>query len=725
LAEAVWLVFSVSQRGFLREIMFDRVSGIKDYWEVVRALRAGNLADARGYPRVTAACRLAEENNEFSMLDEFLRSDPWLLERAILNTRRYPFEDPRSDEVHKIQGLIRLGVVNGYGDVCGLDPKDFTQGLLITGLTGGGKTYPRLRIADQILSVPRSERDFNLIFIQVLKRDADFLIKKHPSLRVIEWGDLRYNPFHCESWDDPEVCFSYAIQVFCATNYLAIRTETIFEEAVRVCRKQGGVVNFFSLLDCLPDAVQNLGYQGFESRNFVDKAKDRLHKYKETGVVMNCGRGFGIEDFWAEEDVVLNLMDQPNDYVHGTLVADLLMKLLRFHEGSGPRRYGLKTLVGIDECWSVFPVLKDQYDMRPDRYLEAFVNTRRAAGIGLEVATQFVGDISPSISGNASFVLSLRSRGEHLGDVSSLVGLSEDQKGFFAELPRFGGGVMSDARFNRLFYLGVPSDLVVEEVSRAEVDALMRSFIDGLHAVTDVSEAPVVVVDDDDGGVRGVEDVRSELVDARVKAGAFHLLKCLVKSPFLGKTELRDLSGLKGLFGACADWLVSEGLVEVQKFFKTGTKKADFFVLTEFGLGVVGVGVSGRISPSHFGHSYYKWRVRAWLEGRGLKALEEFGLARDGRKIKGGGGRVDVFCPDIGGGVGVAFEVQLSLKRKEVIGNIVKCFGAFGADRVVIVCEKKDPGVLAARRIVEDAEGRELSSDLVSRVDFLAMTEIP
>ena len=150
-----------------------------------------------------------ETSGDSSLLEDVLEENPGILAEARRNRmvdikakNENPFyPEPIYDEIPDISGEVTIGEVNGLGEAVGLDPIDFTRGLFVCGEIGSGKSYPVLRMLDQILSVPVHERGYNVIVAQAVKRDADFLINKHDSLRVIDWADIRRSPLRVEEWD--------------------------------------------------------------------------------------------------------------------------------------------------------------------------------------------------------------------------------------------------------------------------------------------------------------------------------------------------------------------------------------------------------------------------------------------------------------------------------------------------------------------------------------------
>ena len=134
---------------------------IKDFrhcMEIITALEESGIAKNNFDIRLKA--EIAWDTHDISLVQEILDDYPGIYEEALRNIdeitaweKREPFRPyPEGEEIEKINGQFNLGYTNSHP--VGLDPLDFTQGLFICGETGSGKSYPILRLCDQILSIP-------------------------------------------------------------------------------------------------------------------------------------------------------------------------------------------------------------------------------------------------------------------------------------------------------------------------------------------------------------------------------------------------------------------------------------------------------------------------------------------------------------------------------------------------------------------------------------------
>lgn len=151
-------------RGFLACASGGRLMQIRDFQhciEIVTVLEDGGMTKR---PDIKIKCEIAWDTHEFSLVQEILDEYPGIYEEALRNIDEIstweeiePFRPyPDKDEAAKITGELHLGYANGH--YVGLNPMDFTRGVFICGETGSGKTYPVLRLCDQILSIPKKIR---------------------------------------------------------------------------------------------------------------------------------------------------------------------------------------------------------------------------------------------------------------------------------------------------------------------------------------------------------------------------------------------------------------------------------------------------------------------------------------------------------------------------------------------------------------------------------------
>jgi len=670
------------------------------YWKwVVEILDKGGMTKNL---LVFKACKKFWEHGYSRTLQRLLERKPGLLRIAWRNVQEqkdYPFWPPplKQYELEKIKGKYPFGIVNNNGDIIGFDPLNFTRGLFVCGEPGSGKSYPILIMLDHILSIPKEVRGFNVLVIQLLKHDADFLIRKHPKFLIIEEENLRWNMFECEPWDDPEKNVKSAASIFASTNYLMSLTRPILKESIKLCRKKGNPLNFTNIKAEIDNAKKSLGLEGFESKAHTDKVKSRIHEFLENPQ-LNVERGFPVEGFWSKEDICLNFCDEHDKYIRSTVVTDILISLQRYYERFPVRPERLRTLVIIDECRSVFPRVSDNNDFDADEFLEKFVTTRRSSGIGLITLTQEPQSVSVWLAGNSAFFLTFPIAGRALEDIKVYQNLSDEQISFIPKLPPYGTGILRDRRFDRPYLVTIPGGFEIESIPKEEVDDFMWEDIKGLHeslskpSKRDLEKEKI--------------QIRKDGKWLKTMSDGIRILETLINDPFMHKTALRDRLDLGTRIDPAIDWLKGNGFISENKFKHSNQGKtyAKYLPLTEKGQDTVQIPVSKRIAQERFEHTLFIKHVAGWIEGQGYEPIKEY-------SVRGIEKRIDVFA--VQDGLRTAYEISLTINSRDVLKNVYKCFRTYNVDKLYIVCDTQQKADDVQKRIVP-----EIQVDWISKIKF-------
>lgn len=698
--------------------MKNYIGDFDDWQEALDTIHQAGMTDYNKFPEVYFAWNVAKKTNNYDLIDKLLTRNSWIYTMAKNKIKDCPFLPfPMGEEVQKIAGKFNLGYVNYHADWAGFEPLDLTRGLFICGEIGSGKTYPVLRLYDYILSIPFEQRGFNIIIIQVVKRDADFLINRHPDLRVIEWNNLRRNIFEIEPWDKIDTAIETVCSVFASTNYLMSMTQPILKIAVKRCFMKNGVFvgsnhypTFSQILSEIDNAATQMELQGYEKKNVCDKLKIRLSEFKETGDILNCRHGYQINDFWSKEDICLNVMDEPNDYIYATVITELLINLQRYHEQNQTHPARLKTLIGIDECRSVFPVKKNHFDYDSDRFLEKWTTTARSSGIGRITITQEPQSVSSWLTNNCAFFLTFPIAGEAVDHLKKLQNLSDEQIAYIQKLPKYGTGIFRDRRFDRCYLIQVPGDLDIVEVTKTEVEDIMKPYIENIQAQLPNPEPVAASIREKSQSTGGI-NFQAFRKKTNVHHNAFDILDVLKEDPFVHYTALRDdrLKFTADKMKSASDWLISSGLITVVKCAGPSGKQANYLSLTEKAQDNLKISKANRISPSHFRHTLYCERIKNRLESKGHKAIREYAVLPGGSHTS-DSGRIDVYAADIN----TAYEITLTLNKGDILKNVYKCFSHFRVDQLCIVCERQEPDLERVNLIITD----NVPAGLLDKIEF-------
>lgn len=683
---------------------------IFQFWrKLVETLEEGGMTDYEKYPEVEFACKIFWETYDYKYLENILNENPWLIDEAERNIaekekaeEENPFRPfPEGDELDKLKGQFNLGYVNHNGDMVGFNSLGTTNGFFISGPQGTGKTYPYLRIVDQILQIPIETRGFNVFIIQGVKRDTDGFILKHPeAFKIIEWDDLRYNLWQVDSWDTPIEKIRSSTTIFAGENFLYSLTLPILNFAVNRCFESNGVFkgskNFpvFKEIDRKVDEfAKEFNIKGYEITNSIGRLRSRLIEFMESGKTLNSRYGFPLEIF-MENDVCLNVKDV-SEFLVRTTVMNILIDIQRHHEKYPLKESRLRTLVIIDEARWLFDIKRDNMDIPSNKIVERWFTTAREPGIGRIIITQEPQSVSRFVTDNCAFRLTFPPFGESLEAVKKLQNLTDEQVSHLFKLAPYGEGIFRHPNFDRPFIVQIPSDLSLDKsVTREQIDKIMGPFIENLHSNLGPEKEDNTL------------DLQKIWGRALKQVNGISILGIIKKEPFIHYTQLRSTLNISSeRFESAIEWLKDKGLISVEKFRHSGKKLAKYLVLTDNAQKSLNLSKSKRISPSHFRHSLYCERVKNWLQDKGYTAKREF--AGDREEF----GRIDVYSKQ--NGKEVAYEITLTLNSNDVMRNVNKCLYMFKIDELVMVCDNKKCVDSVAQIISRNVEGR-----LLERIKF-------
>ena len=266
------------------------------------------------------------------------------------------------------------------------------------------------------------------------------------------------------------------------------RSEPLFQKSVKLAAEHKGAyenpnvnLTFSDISKHITPAAHQLGLTGYDMKNNCDKIQLFLSPFIDSGELYNCAEGFTIEDFYSKEDIILNLIDEPSDYVLATIVTDILVTLQRYYEKHPLPKAKLRTLIVIDECRRIFPVQNGFMDHNPHVLMERFMTTRRGMGIFIYL-TQEPQSIPVWITDNSAYFVIFPTSGISRKRGQEILNLNDAQTEFLDALPKQGTAVMRYRGFPRKFILQLPGDINVTPITKEETDEIMKPYIEQLHA---------------------------------------------------------------------------------------------------------------------------------------------------------------------------------------------------------------------------------------------------
>jgi hypothetical protein len=487
-------------------------------------------------------------------------------------------------------------------------------------------------------------------------------------------------------------------------------SQPLFKRAVIRCFEKNKVFegsanfpNFSQVFDEIDGAAKNLKLDGYEHRNVRDHLKFVLYSFIETGDILDCKRGLTVQDFFAQEDIILNVMEESSDSVVSTIVTDIFCDLRRFYEKHPVDPPVLRCLIFADECRKIFPLgdSKNQFNHNPNSQMISFVTSRRSSGIGIAAITQEPQSSPAWLTDNSAFVLGFPIGGEAREHEKQLLNLTEEQSSFIDELPKYGTGIFRDRRFNRRYLIQIPGDLKIEPITTDETATMMHPFTSTFHAIgkPGADEAPEAI---------DLDQMEQQLNNQKI---GVLILRKLKEKPFLQHTQLVTL--FKEEYGfsrssvdSALDWLRSQEFITTLKARASKTREATHFPMMVKAQVALGIPELQCIAASRFKHTLYCKRIQKFLKSEGYdEAILEYSEGEPEVTIRTESGkevrllkRIDLLV--IKDGKRIAYEVTLSLSN--LIANVYKCLELFKIDELHIVCERQDQTMDRAMKLVSE-----------------------
>lgn len=421
------------------------------------------------YEEVRAACDCWLNQGDPSELELLLRFNPGLesearrraaaVVRAEEENPFRPFLD--AEEAQRISGTYKYGLVNYEKDLCGFTTYDFPQGIFVSGASGTGKSYGILWVIDQILCVPPEQRDFNIIFVQRAKREADAFHLKYPWFSVLEWGDLRLNMWEVQDWDTFNDKVQAATHIFVTENFLYTMSSPALRYAVERAYSDFGVYEgskkfpvFREIRERLQGYNKKYGFDGYEMRNNFDKLKVRFSDFEKEEQILNGRKGMPL-DFFLENDLCINVVDV-NEYVVRTSLMSLFYDIQRYYSKAPSADGSTRTLLVVDEARWLFDVKRDTTPHISNEIVEKWFTTCRESGFGRIILTQEPQSVSSFVTSNCAIRICFPVYDEGLERAQKVLNLSDEQRDFLGGMGRPGKCVMRHPAIDRPFPVEVP-----------------------------------------------------------------------------------------------------------------------------------------------------------------------------------------------------------------------------------------------------------------------------
>jgi hypothetical protein len=672
---------------------------LEEWFGLVEKIQKAGMLDLD--PKLYMACKLLWETYDTKLIEEVIDEHPWIMAQAMRDAYEIDQAEkdcplrpyPEGDELELISGKYKLGHVNYNLDPLGMNDVDFTRGLFITGGTGSGKTYPVMRLLDEILSTPREERDFNVLIIQGSKNDFDPFAMT-TDMRVLNWKDLRYNMWEVQDWDTAEDNMKAKCNIFANENFLLAHTIPALRSSVRSCYENGLVTDrshsFPTFGDIKTKTSEYFINHSLDSYTFKD-ANQRLHNrlidHIDEGPILNGRCGF-TTDFFMTWDLCINVIDE-NEYPVRTTIFSILYDIQRYLTKFPDRRSpsGMRTLVIIDEARWLFNKEREQGQYISDKILIRWFTTSRETGFGRIIITQEPESVSDYIAANSAFSLTFPVHGRSFETVKRLQNLSDEQADYLFKLPKYGDGIFRYPGFPRPILIQIPGDLTLERSTPlSRIEDHCKPFIERVHeeyasastgAATPITKPPV--------------DRKERRREALLMDLGNDILDIVHADPFQSYTDVRDTlaqkrNNVSSYFAAAVEKLKDEEVILIKKCTSWSGKPGTQFIVSSTGV------KNAYASPQYFKHCLYMFYVKMAAIRDGYSPELEYSNHNLSE-------RIDVYVENDFGKI--AFEIELSNKNRDILNNIQKCIYGFHVDRLIIITESGNRNRQKIMRIIE------------------------
>ncbi|MCK4822484.1 hypothetical protein KA005_42360, partial [bacterium] len=469
-------------------------------------------------------------------------------------------------------------------------------------------------------------------------------------------------------------------------------TQPILQTSLDLCLENNFKPTFSKINRMIMPAVSALQLGGLDVRNQSDRVKQRLSEFQKTENIFDGLSHYPVQGFWDTEDIVLNLMQEPNSYIYQTVITDLLTTMQRLYEHNEAKN-DLRTLVVIDECGSVFPLTGKDIDT--DRFMERLIKSCRACGIGRINITQQPHKVADYVPDNSAYFLTFPIAGTAIDPIKKYIMLSDEQVSHIQKLEKYGEGIFRDRRFDRPYIIQVPPYLDDSPILRSEVNAMMQPYIENLIQKYTQKPEPV----------RAKSEIYSEAqleyYRKKIWSHTRAVLEKLYSEPFLNHTKIQTVMDIsRSKFKKSIEWLEGHRLLKTIKCKTSKTREATFYPLTVDGFRLLEIPEKDRKNGAHmFKHDYYKMRLFECLKAMKLSPAMEY--LPDNLKTMGAHGRIDVYCKSK---KGKQYANEITLSFSNLIDNVKKCDLA-DMDVISIICEDQ-AGIDKAKAKIEDAHIR-------------------
>lgn len=647
-------------------------------------------AELEDHPQITPYREYGLNTGDYRPLVEHVMNKPQI--RAMIKhnvylrrdqQRQSPFPIPtRKQAEEHLSGPIEFGTVNAQGSMFGVNP--IVVLALITMILGrpkSGKSVLLFWLISQLLDwLKTSSHKFNILILESAKAEFRSLASVCDNIKVITPEVLKINPWEVPSWADPREWLYAVVRIFTRENWLLETTQNILTKLLDKRYKLHGIYDGSRNYPTMADLKEDVDREIAQNRapyygDMLKRLSGRLNDYCENPVFQTQ---FGLPfEVLLNENIVFE-MDRglPESGVN-FLAAFFSSGLIKHCQKERLVGSKLRHLLVIDEASHILQPNRDVRDFGVST-IQRDLTIGREYGVSYAIASQFP-DSLPEVVSAVSFLKVCFPMTTNSKSIRDDFGLTEEQADFIFKLDKYGQAIVRYADYKDPFTIKVPPPIYAGLPNDQEIEEKNHEFWSELRAAYSNREEP-----------RPVE------VIGQVPADSAALLFYLSKNPFSRITVLSQAPGFNSPSEsrAALAWLETNAFVKIEKYPTSGTKPAQYPILTEKALQYLKLDRFPGQGQGTFEHRLYCHHIGQRLTEAGWTKV-----AIEGR-MQGSSKAIDVlaFHDELGW---FAHEVELTTAgTRLVVSNIVQDLNA-GVDEVVIITRDKDDRQSCMERVAD------------------------
>jgi len=341
----------------------------------------------------------------------------------LLILRAFPRKttDPFYPSTHN-KGEINIGICNSQ--IIGVSKEELTQGMLVVGRSGSGKTNLFTHLMKQFIVKGIPTLNFDV------KKDYRHLLKEHPDIIVIPWEYLRLNPLKpprgvsAIRWlqEFTEVFGHSQALLSGSKNFVMARLHRLFD----LYGVFEGSDHYPTMLE-FQEILNNTKYSMIsKDARYLETVRNRVNTIiLAFDKVFDCEDGLPLEEL-LNRNVIIE-MDGLMEDAQSFIIEILLVWIYNYRLAQG-HRGELRHVILFDEAKKIFDRNKEHMVEAGIPIIDIITDRAREFGEALIVADQEPTKLTDSIKANSytKITLSLGS-GKDIVEMSRCMGLNTQQ----------------------------------------------------------------------------------------------------------------------------------------------------------------------------------------------------------------------------------------------------------------------------------------------------------